>query len=691
MKTDFHLPQAAIPPLGDLRMMLRNHVVRRSLTCMQQAEERRQAVTQSGDLEVYQRRIRDWVTRAHAGMPVGPDAAPPEVTPVSSFQKEGYRIENVLFDSFPGWQVNATVYVPTTAEPPFRAIVVPVGHSGKQFPNYQLPCQYFARSGFLTVTFDPPGQASEKQTGNDHFRDGVRSYPLGETSSRYFVADALRCIDYLDTRDDVDLEPGVAMTGVSGGGTTTIFASVLDPRIAVIGPSCCLTPLKDGAITQCYAACPEGRMWRRYADGIDYVDLIGASAPKPTLIMAGKGDEVFRIEDTEELVGIARRLLNAGGCGDRFDFFADDSGHAYTLVQARRFVSFLDRWFGSSLAPTATERPELADELFSLNPYEELRCHPSQSVNMRTLALDRAVQLRRMRKKQPADPGEVAAKLCGWADTYPDQVQTEIGPPFRAWVHDWRQVRLVTERDIELHGSLVVPAGRKDAPIMLHFDDGGRNRLLEAGAILVRAIRFIDRDHPQFGCFSVDLRGWGDTRPTLLPYEAPSWGSTERFFAYSTVALGDTTMQMRVRDGLTALAFIRKQIFTSRSPVIVTGCGLGAIIAAHVAAIDRQVKGVVIWDSLRAFEDLYKAEDSLWSPEVFMPHVLKHFDIPELLNSATCPVRWINPLDAMKERFDKENLAALTEAIGKDAQVTNGDEETVYAAMHGLLEAVDGD
>ena len=24
------------------------------------------------------------------------------------------------------------------------------------------------------MTFDPPGQASEKQTGNDHFRDGVR-------------------------------------------------------------------------------------------------------------------------------------------------------------------------------------------------------------------------------------------------------------------------------------------------------------------------------------------------------------------------------------------------------------------------------------------------------------------------------------------------------------------------------------
>jgi cephalosporin-C deacetylase-like acetyl esterase len=105
---------------------------------------------------------------------------------VSRYERAGYRLENVLFESFPGWEVNATVYVPLDYAPPFPAVIIPVGHSGKQFASYQLPAQYFARAGYLAVTFDPPGQAGEKQTGNDHFVDGVRCYLVGQTSSRYF-------------------------------------------------------------------------------------------------------------------------------------------------------------------------------------------------------------------------------------------------------------------------------------------------------------------------------------------------------------------------------------------------------------------------------------------------------------------------------------------------------------------------
>jgi cephalosporin-C deacetylase-like acetyl esterase len=102
---------------------------------------------------------------------------------------------------------------------------VPVGHSGKQFESYQIPAQVFAMCGYAALTFDPPGQAGEKKPGNDHFRDGVRCYMTGATSQRFFVMDALRAVDYLATRRDVDMRRGVGMTGVSGGGFTTLYAS----------------------------------------------------------------------------------------------------------------------------------------------------------------------------------------------------------------------------------------------------------------------------------------------------------------------------------------------------------------------------------------------------------------------------------------------------------------------------------
>ena len=96
---------------------------------------------------------------------------------------------------------------------------MPRCQQGKQNQHRsQGPAQVFARLGYAAITFDPPGMAGEKRAGNDHFRDGVRCYLTGHSSNRYFIADAIRCIDYLATRDDVTLDNGVGITGVSGGG-----------------------------------------------------------------------------------------------------------------------------------------------------------------------------------------------------------------------------------------------------------------------------------------------------------------------------------------------------------------------------------------------------------------------------------------------------------------------------------------
>ena len=183
---------------------------------MNKAGKRRSDALAKREIDEYQETIRASVRNFYGKLPVGKNGIQLKSKMISSYEKDGYRIENVLFDSFPGWEVNVTVYVPLDYKPPFPAVVVPVGHSGKQFESYQLPCQFFARSGYIAIVFDPPGQASEKRPGNNHFRDGVRCYLTGETSSKYFVADALRCIDYLETRRDTDLSLGVAMTGVSG-------------------------------------------------------------------------------------------------------------------------------------------------------------------------------------------------------------------------------------------------------------------------------------------------------------------------------------------------------------------------------------------------------------------------------------------------------------------------------------------
>ena len=103
------LPQSPVPPKTDLRDMLRQHLVTRALACMDRAARRRDDALACGDVAGYQQTIRRAVRGFYGALPAGADAPGPEVTPVSSYDKTGYRIENVLFDSFPGWQVNATV------------------------------------------------------------------------------------------------------------------------------------------------------------------------------------------------------------------------------------------------------------------------------------------------------------------------------------------------------------------------------------------------------------------------------------------------------------------------------------------------------------------------------------------------------------------------------------------------------
>ena len=674
-----HTTQHPIEPSVDLRDMLRQHLIERAFACMEHSAQRRKQALEDGHISSYQHFIRERTRQFYGKLPFGAGSPPLQVTPVSQFEKHGYRIENVLFDSFPGWQVNASVYVPLDFAPPYPAVVIPVGHSGKQFESYQLPAQYFARSGYLAVLFDPPGQMSERQTGNDHFVDGVRCYLTGQTSSRYFVADALRCVDYLYSRSDVDTRHGVAMTGVSGGGMTTMLSSVLDERIAVIGPSCCLASRIDLDIVQAYAGCPETAMFGRYADFIDETDFLCASAPKPTLLMAGAKDEVFRIADTRALADEVAAFFASEP--QKFAFYVDPGGHAYTLAQAREFTTFMDRWLCGH-EPKAKPEPNSAS--FTLDPYAEMRCYPRQDVNMQTLSLAAADQLEQQRGQfDPASMGDFVRGSCA-LPPHEQAVQAKAGEPFRVWTHHWQQILLQPEPGIELPATFLYGSARPTRAL-LHFDDQHRNRLLERHGPLTRAVGFLEgrEDDSPYSLLSVDLRGWGDTQPALYPYELAGWGGVDRFTAYISAALGDPLMAQRVRDGLAALAYLRSRPEVDAGQIVISGCGLGGLVALHVAALGTGVRGVVVWDTLVAYKSLLETEKYTWPADTFWPNALLHYDLPEL--AATLPFRVValNPRNGAGDGLTQAQIDALNDQTGHTIYRREGDIVQTIKAMLG--------
>ncbi len=645
-----------VAPTLDLRNMVRTHVVRRCCALLDAGAARRREAIAAGRWKAWRDAARKAVLDGLGEMPFGPSGGPLNVRAVLRHERKGYVVENVLFESLPGWDVNASVYLPADEAfpPPWPAIVVPVGHSGKQMESYQIPAQVFARFGYVAVTFDPPGMAGEKRAGNDHFSDGVRCYLTGHSSNRYFVIDAIRCIDYLATRKDVDLRRGVGMTGVSGGGTTTMFATLLDDRIRAAGPSCCAVPNAHHPVRDCYAPCAETLAAGRFAAGLDDVDLLIAAMPTPLLLMAGAKDEVFKIEWSRQIAHDVKDAYHRAGFADRFASFVDPGGHAYTVEQAVEFVKWMDRWVRST---PGRRLPPVKRSDFEMAPHKLLKCHPRQEGNIFSMNRDLAVHLRQHRSGLPIC--EAAMKVAHVRE--PVAVpEVRAGAQQLIWFHHLQELMLQTDVDVELPATLMTPArnGWRGGAV-LYFDERGRWSDLARTGLLARMTDFLSESTNGPAILSVDLRGWGDTTPAYAPYEIAGWGDRHRWLSYVSAALGDHVLAMRIRDGLSALAYLRSRDEVDPGRIVVGGRGMGGVVALHVAAVDGKVAGVFSAEALGSFESLATSPGYAWSHEDFLPDVLRHYDLPELVASLTMPTLVVNPTGADKHRLDAKAAKAL--------------------------------
>jgi len=643
-----------VAPTVDLRNMVRAHLVRRCCAELDGLAERRARAVEQGRWESWRAEVRQRVAQ-DLGLPAfDQDAMALNARFVSRQERDHYVIENVLFESLPGWDVNASVYLPKDPAypPPWPAIVVPVGHSGKQMESYQVPAQVFARSGYVAVTFDPPGMAGEKRGGNDHFDDGVRCYLTGWSSNRYFVADSLRCIDYLATRDDVDLGNGVGMTGVSGGGTTTMFATLLDERIRASGPSCTAVPLALHPVLDVYAPCAETLAPGRIKE-YDDTDLLAAALPTPVLLMAGAEDEVFKGAWSDQIAGDVGRAFEQAGRPERFRYFADPGGHAYTVAMAREFVQWMDRWVRGT---PERELPAWTRADFEMVPHDLLKCGPRQEGTIFTLNRARAGELREARSGKAIR--EAAAELANVAAPVA-AAKARSGGRTLAWFHWVEELMLRPEEDIELPATLLYPARDewRDGAL-LYFDDRGRWEELRRQGFLARTAGFLNKDSNGPAVLTVDLRGWGDSAPADTPYDLAGWADRARWITFVSAALGDPILGMRIRDGLAALAYLRQRPEIDPSNVVVGGRGLGAVVALHVAAIDGDVAGVFSLEGLAAFEDLASSPYS-WSHEAFLADVLLHYDLPALVARLPMPTAIVNPRNAMQQGLVEAAASAL--------------------------------
>jgi dienelactone hydrolase len=126
--------------------------------------------------------------------------------------------------------------------------------------------------------------------------------------------------------------------GNSGGGTTTLWLSLLDERITCILPSCYFCSFKASILDLSHCYC-------NYIPGILAVgemgDFAAALAPRPVRFIAGKDDPIFPVRAAREQFETVRRAYDLLDASDRCSLTIHDGAHRFDHELARRWF---DKW-----------------------------------------------------------------------------------------------------------------------------------------------------------------------------------------------------------------------------------------------------------------------------------------------------------------------------------------------------------
>jgi hypothetical protein len=207
------------------------------------------------------------------------------------------------------------------------AFVCTHGHGqGKDFMmglsvNQNYPNSHWAADlselGCITIAMDQWGWMERGFGGLYNFVEGAYAHKmltLGRTINGLRFFDAMRQVDYLLTRDDVDPKK-IGIGGLSLGGTTATWTAAIDPRISMALVAGYLNPFKDSILDHNHCSC-------NYIPGIlklgEMYDLAALIAPRPACYICGIKDTTFYIDPAREafqkVKSVYKLLGKEGNC-----------------------------------------------------------------------------------------------------------------------------------------------------------------------------------------------------------------------------------------------------------------------------------------------------------------------------------------------------------------------------------------
>ena len=594
-------------------------------------------------------------------------AAGPVVSQVTRRSRgDGYAVESLWYESLPGYRVTANLYRPDKGDGPFPALIIQPGHGpdGK-LGNHSFAVA-FARAGYIVLSIDIVGEGERIQHYDPEIGGSKVGRPTGEHSmafeqalpgvghvSRFFLQDAIRGVDYLVARSDVDGRR-IGAFGCSGGGTITAYLAGFDPRIAATATACYVNDF-DHLLALGGPGPQDAEQSIPFflERGLDLPDWVELAAPRPYAVVSTTED-MFPMAGARAAYGEARRFYAAMGAADRITMIEGPGGHGNIAPLMPQITAFFDRWLkGGPTTPPPAVRPEPLGD-----PAELLVTRTGQlSTDAGGVPL-RAVIMRTAPPSPVPPRGETArARTERLSIAIRDIARTRVSPAGAAPRVEMDSptaqgrpvpVHFDAAPGLRVDGLYAAAMGPGHHPTLLYLSGQPQRFLAAPGGLFERWTA------AGWNVLAIEPRGAGGTEEAKSPLTG-DW----TLLSLRALLVGRTPVGMRTDDALAALSWLATRPEVDARRMDVHGVGALAPVALHVGVLDSRVRAVTAEGGILRYRDFVERPLARDMAEVNLPGVLARYDLPDLMAALGDRLTLVNPINAVGEPLSRAEVAGV--------------------------------
>ncbi len=538
--------------------------------------------------------VRRGLLEAWGGFPAEP--CPLDARVMGTLDRDGYRVEKLIFQTRPGVWMTANAYVPAVAGK--RPAILNVhGHwrGAKQDPVVQARCIGAARLGFFVLAVDAFGAGERgvgKALGEYHGEMAAATLlPVGLPLSGLQVYENQRAVDYLRTRPEVDGDR-IGVTGASGGGNQAMYAGAWDERIraavpvcsvgnyrAYLGTGCCLCELVPGAL----------RFTEEWG-------VLGLTAPRGLmLINATRDASQFSVAEARKSLAHLEPVFGLYDRPAHVRHTVFESGHDYSRAMREAMYG----WMALHLKGEGDGAP-VAEPSNQAEDPEALRCYPGMTRPDDWITIPRfaAAEGRKLlaARPEPKDAGRWRATGDALRTALVERVfggfpAAPGAPPRSEPAGDGRTllVSFAPEPGLSLTAR-VEAASKPTGPVVILIDLDGAEKA--ASGALAAEIR-----RSGWGLVTLDLRATGKMAwPSDQVGRAPDHNTAEWGLWIGRPLLGQWVLDVR-----RLLDALERTGGAMPSELILVGQGPGGLVALCAGAVDARVAKVAAVGTLASY------------------------------------------------------------------------------------------